>query len=87
MQPKFMCPMRSEAKQVETLESGAEEGLLVKEVPTQKMGDLDSSQIHLAHWSGLKFLKGKKGEVEGGLRDLQTSWNHPVTRCVIGDCD
>ena len=46
-------------------EFGAEKGLLVEEVPTQKMGDLDSSEIHLAGWPGCKVFKNKKGKGEG----------------------
>ena len=52
VKPKFMCPTHSEAKQTEMAEFGAEKLVLVKEAPTRKMGDLDSSQIHLAGWPG-----------------------------------
>ena len=40
--------MHSEAKQTAIVEFGAKKLVLVEEVPTLKMGDLDSFEIHLA---------------------------------------
>ena len=50
----------AEAKQTKTLEFRAEKLLTVAEAPTQKVGDLDLSQIHLSGSPGV--FKGRKGE-------------------------
>lgn len=39
-------------------EFGVKESLLIKKAPTEKMGDLIMSQIHLAHWRRLRNFKG-----------------------------
>lgn len=66
-EPKFVCPTHHDAKQAQTLEFGAEKGLLVEETPTWKMGDLDSSPFHLSGWPGCKIFKDKKGKGERSL--------------------
>ena len=57
--PKFICPMHSEAKQTEIVGFGAKKLVFVEEVPTLKMGFLDSSQIHPTGWPGCKGFKSK----------------------------
>ena len=55
-------------------ESGAGKGLLIEEVSTQKMGDLDLSQIHLVSWLGRKVFKGKEGKWETVVGCVISSW-------------
>ena len=52
--------MLSEAKQTETLDFGAEKGLLIKEAPARKMVDLSLPQMHLAGWPGCKIFGEKR---------------------------
>lgn len=40
-----------------------EKSLLVKEAPTQTMGDLGLSQIHLVGWLGCNIFKGQRARV------------------------
>lgn len=37
---------------------GVREGLLIKDAPSEKMGVLEISQIHLAYWTRLRALNG-----------------------------
>lgn len=46
-----MCPRHGEIRQTETSQFRAEKGLLVKEAPVGKMGDLDLPQIHISFFS------------------------------------
>ena len=61
-------------KQTETLEFGAEKGLLIEEAPTQKIGGLSSSQIYLASWLGYKVFKGENGKRNRVVAYLISSW-------------
>ena len=50
------CTLRPTSK---TLEFGSENGLLVKNMPTRKMGNVDSFQIYLAVWLESKHFTGQ----------------------------
>jgi len=50
------CTLRPTSK---PLEFGSENGLLVKNMPTRKMGNVDSFQIYLAVWLESKHFTGQ----------------------------
>lgn len=63
--PSSWAQGTAEAKQTKMLEFRAEKLLTVAEAPTQKIGDLDLSQIHLSGSPGV--FKGQKGKRESFL--------------------
>lgn len=60
-----MCWMDSESKQAKTSKSGAKKGVVVKEAPTQKMGDVDCLKNTLFPGQVASFIKPKKIKVGG----------------------
>lgn len=60
-----MCRMDSESKQAKTSKSGAKKGVVVKEAPTQKMGDVDCLKNTLFPGQVARFIKPKKIKVGG----------------------
>ena len=61
-----MCWMDSESKQAKTSKSGAKKGLVVKEAPTQKTGDVDCLKSTLFPGQVARFIKAKKKIIKGG---------------------
>lgn len=57
-----MCWMDSESKQAKTSKSGAKKGLVVKEAPTQKTGDVDCLKSTLFPGQVARFIKAKKNK-------------------------
>ena len=91
---KFVCLMHSEAKQNETSEFGAEEGLVIKNAPTPKMGDLVylKSILLAGWWLGHWGFKGQRVKRRWSLwfllldkTSLADSCHPLVTRHVISD--
>lgn len=60
-----MCWMDSESKQAKTSKSRAKKVVVVKEAPTQKMGDVDCLKNTLFPGQVARFIKPKKIEVGG----------------------
>ena len=78
VKPKFVCPRHGEIRQTETSQFKAEKGLLVKEAPIGKMGDLDVPQIHISFCSlkhSWKFTSFVKYTI--GYYMVEQSSDHP----------
>ena len=73
-----MCPRHGEIRQMETSQFKAEKGLLVKEAPIGKMGDLNVPQIHISFCSlkhSWKFTSFVKWTI--GYYMVEQSSDHP----------